>query len=103
MMTAKRALFFFPLNPAEQSSGSQNRVVNLLLYFKRRNVEVDFASKLVWGKWTEASTKTFHDAGLAKRLFIFRRKPEKKNVLSYFFNYKIQHLAFEKKLALVKG
>ena len=103
MMAAKRVLFFFPLNPAEQSSGSQNRVVNLLLYFKRRNVEVDFASKLVWGKWTEASTKTFHDSGLAKRLFIFRRKPEKKNVLSYFFNYKIQHLAFEKELAPVKG
>jgi glycosyltransferase involved in cell wall biosynthesis len=103
MMAAKRALFFFPLNPAEQNSGSQNRVLNLLLYFKRRNVEVDFASKLVWGKWTEASEKLFDESKLAKRLFIFRRKPEKKNALSYFFNYKIQHLAFEKKLALVKG
>ncbi len=103
MMAAKRALFFFPLNPAEQNSGSQNRVVNLLLYFKRRNIEVDFASKLVWGKWTEASSKLFNESSLAKRLFIFRRKPEKKNAISYFFNYKIQHLAFEKKLRLVKG
>lgn len=99
----KRVLYFFPLNPAEKNSGSNSRALGLLHYFKERGWHVDFVSKQKWGNWTAATEKKFIDAKLADNLYIFRRKPVKKNPVVYFFGYKLWHILFEKKLSIVKG
>ena len=99
----KRVLYFFPLNPAEKNSGSNSRALGLLHYFKERGWHVDFVSKQKWGNWTPATEKKFIDVRLVDNLYIFRRKPVKKNPVVYFFGYKLWHIIFEKKLNIVKG
>lgn len=99
----KRVLYFFPLNPADRNSGSISRALSLLGYFKERGLHVDFISKQHWGNYTEETIASFKNAGLADNLWVLRRKPVKKNPITYFFGYKIKHLLFERKLRLVKG
>ena len=99
----KRILYFFPLNPAEKNSGSCSRALGLLHYFKERRFYVDFVSKQQWGNWTEETKQKFIDAGIADNLYVFRRKPIKKNPFTYFFGYKIWNLIFLKKLNRIKG
>ena len=43
------------------------------------------------------------ETGLAEQIHVLRRKPVKKNPITYFFGYKIGHLLFERKLATPKS
>jgi glycosyltransferase involved in cell wall biosynthesis len=99
----KKVLYFFPLNPADNNTGSCRRALGILQYFKDRNISVDFVSKHDWGKWTSESKKAFEDMELADNLYIFKRKPDKKNPVSYFFNYKLWHNLHEQKLSKQKS
>ncbi|UFH56503.1 glycosyltransferase [Spirosoma sp. KNUC1025] len=99
----KRILFFFPLNPVAGYAGSSSRALSLLNYFKAKGWRTDFISKYHWGKWTDESVKAFEEAQLAEHLWLFRKKPEKRNPIHYFFSYKIGHLAFEKRLNVPRG
>lgn len=99
----KQILYFFPLNPADRNTGSISRVLNLLKYFKSRQYNVDFISKQDWGQYTPQSIAAFEQSGLADNLWVLRRKPVKKNPITYFFRYKLWHVLFERKLDLVKG
>ena len=99
----KKVLYFFPLNPADRNSGSISRALSLLRYFKARNMQVDFMSKQHWGQYTEQSKAAFLNTGLAENIHVVRRKPIKKNPITYFFGYKIGHLIFERKLATPAG
>lgn len=99
----KRILYFFPLNPVDKNSGSRTRALNLLKYFKSRDLKVDFITKLVWGLYTPETIRAFENSGLAENIWIMERKPVKKNPVKYFFSYKLWHILFERKLKLVKG
>ncbi|MGO4293131.1 glycosyltransferase [Chitinophaga sp. RAB17] len=99
----KRILYFFPLNPVDKNSGSQTRSLNLLKYFKARDIKVDFITKSIWGRYTPESIQAFENSGLAENLWILERKPVKKNPVKYFFSYKLWHVLFERKLKLIKG
>lgn len=99
----KQILYFFPLNPAERNTGSISRVLNLLKYFKSRQYNVDFISKQDWGNYTPQSIAAFEQSGLADNLWVLKRKPVKKNPVTYFFRYKLWHVLFERKLKLAKG
>ncbi len=99
----KKALYFFPLNPADRNSGSISRALSLLNYFRERNIHVDFISKLHWGRYTPETIRAFEEAGLADNLWVLRRKPVKTNSLLYFFSYKIRHILFERKLRRAKN
>src|SRR4051812_26218130 len=90
-----RILYFFRLNPAEKNSGSQARALGLLQYFKERNIQVDFISDHKWGNWNAASEQLFKNMQLAENLFYFKKKPEKKNLLKYFFSYKVPHFFYK--------
>lgn len=99
----KSVLYFFPLNPADRNSGSISRALSLLRYFKSRNLKVDFISKQAWGNYTPKSIAAFEKSGLADKLWVFNRKPVKKNPLVYFFTYKLRHMLFKATLRLEKG
>ncbi|SEW51980.1 glycosyltransferase family 4 protein [Chitinophaga arvensicola] len=99
----KRILYFFPLNPVDKNSGSRTRALNLLKYFKARDLKVDFITKLVWGLYTPETVQAFRNSGLAENIWVMERKPVKKNPVKYFFSYKLWHILFERKLKLVKG
>ncbi|MCG2618005.1 glycosyltransferase family 4 protein [Terrimonas sp. NA20] len=98
----KKVLYFFPLNPADRNSGSISRALGLLNYFRDRSMQVDFISKLHWGRYTKETIEAFEKATLATNLWVLRRKPVKTNSLHYFFSYKIKHILFEKKLRRAK-
>ncbi len=99
----KSVLYFFPLNPADKNSGSISRALSLLRYFKSRGLSVDFISKQAWGNYTPKSIAAFEESGLANKLWVFSRKPVKKNPLVYFFTYKLRHMLFKATLRLEKG
>ncbi|HVI43716.1 MAG TPA: glycosyltransferase [Chitinophaga sp.] len=100
----KRILYTFPLNPIEKFSGSQTRAVTLLKYFKDRGMKVDFISQQdVWEKTTPENVAAFRNSGMVEQAWFWKRKPEKKNPVTYFFSYKLKQLLFNRKLKPVKG
>lgn len=66
-------------------------------------MQVDFISKKDWGNYTEDTIAAFEEARLADNLWVLRRKPVKKNPVTYFFSYKIRHVLFEYKRRRAKG
>ncbi len=90
-----RILYFFRLNPATKSSGSQWKAYTLLQYFKDRKIKVDFISDYTWGQWDDKAITHFKQKELAENLWFIKKKPEKKNLLVYLFSYKIPHFIYK--------
>lgn len=94
----KKLLFFFPENPLEKNSGNKTRVLQLLRYFKIRNIEVDFVSVSPWTSiWSEKDAAALSRCGLASDTHVLVRKPSKKNLIRYFLSYKRHQLRYERK------
>src|SRR3546814_3280372 len=69
----KKLLFFFPENPLEKNSGNKTRVLQLLRYFKTRNIEVDFVSVSPWTSiWSEKDAAALSRCGLASDVHVLR-------------------------------
>ncbi|WP_215224154.1 glycosyltransferase [Echinicola shivajiensis] len=93
---SSRILFFYPENPLEKNAGNKTRVLSLLHYLKSKDYEVEFVTIDGWGTfWEEKSLEEFKNSGLVNSLYVIKRKPRKKNLVTYFFTYKIFHLIFE--------
>lgn len=100
----KKILFFFPLNPLEKNEGNKTRALQLLLYFKSRNFQVDFVTQKDFGsQWNDEEIQNFESAGLVNNLHILRKKPVKKNLIRYFLFYKIPNFILKLKLNVPQG
>jgi glycosyltransferase involved in cell wall biosynthesis len=91
----KKALYFFPDNVGKQTAGNKIRAIHLLKYFNQKGFKVDFVSlkheKI--DQDTEQETIDFlKNSNLADNVFLLPRKPGKKNLITYFFKYKIRDL-----------
>ncbi|QEC51992.1 glycosyltransferase involved in cell wall biosynthesis [Anseongella ginsenosidimutans] len=94
----KKVLFFFPENPLEKNSGNKTRVLQLLHYFRTRNMEVDFVSVSPWTSiWSEKDAAALSESGLVSNVHVLSRKPPKKNLFSYLFSYKRHQLRYQRK------
>lgn len=92
-----KVLYFFPDNPLLKNAGNKTRVLNLLNYFKSRNILVDFVS-IDYNDFKKEEEKfQFIESGLINDLTILKRKPNKNNILKYFLAYKLPKIVFEKK------
>ncbi len=98
----KRILYFFPLNPADNNTGSCRRALGLLAYMQERGFVVDFMSQEDWGKWTTETTDKFRQMNYTDKLFILQRKPPKNNPLTYFFGYKLWHMLYDMKIGKIE-
>ena len=86
-----------PDNPLKKNAGNKIRALSLLEYFKSRAFHVHFVSEYHWGEWNPEEIATFQTSGLAQQVTVLHRKPSKKNILSYFFYFKIPQFFYNKK------
>jgi glycosyltransferase involved in cell wall biosynthesis len=93
----KRVLYFFPDNLGQLNVGNKTRAIELLHFFKDRNISVDFvtlkAEKRNFYNETEAVT-FIKDNQLADNVFLLPRKPGAQNALLYFFKHKLWDLFY---------
>ncbi|MCF0061718.1 glycosyltransferase family 4 protein [Dyadobacter chenwenxiniae] len=93
----KKTLYFFPDDVGITTSGNKTRVRCLLDYFKTRSFEVHFVS-LKHERDTalqhQHTSDILYNEGLASRTYLLTRKASKKNLLQYFFKYKIWDLLY---------
>jgi glycosyltransferase involved in cell wall biosynthesis len=92
-----RVLYFFPDDLGQQTAGNKTRAIELLKYFKERRIDVDFAG-LSNEKGDSAPDKKaigfLKNNGLADNVYLLQRKPNKKNMILYFFRYKLWDLIY---------
>ncbi|MES2061418.1 MAG: glycosyltransferase [Bacteroidota bacterium] len=93
----KRVLYFFPDNLGQLNAGNKTRAIELLNFFKARNISVDFATLKAEKRnfYNETEAVTFiKDNQLADNVFLLPRKPAASNPLVYFFKYKLWDLFY---------
>ena len=93
----KRVLYFFPDNLGQLNAGNKTRAIELLNFFKARNISVDFATLKAEKRnfYNETEAITFiKDNKLADNVFLLPRKPGAQNPLLYFFKYKLWDLFY---------
>lgn len=99
-MSFQKVLYFFPENPLENNAGNKTRALQLLQYFKDREIEVDFVSLLQgMSKWDEQDVEKFKQSGLINNLYFIQKKPSKKNRIKYFLKFKIPNYFFKRKMS----
>lgn len=86
-----------PDNPLKKNAGNKIRALSFLNYFKSRGYQVHFVSEYYWGEWNNQDITEFEQSGLAEQTFVLPRKAAKKNLLYYFFCYKLPNFFFQKK------
>ncbi|WEK19175.1 MAG: glycosyltransferase family 4 protein [Candidatus Pedobacter colombiensis] len=96
----KKILFFMPDNPVKKNAGNKIRALSFLNYFKSRGFQVHFVSEYYWGEWNNQDITDFEQSGLADKTFILPRKASKKNLLYYFFCYKLPNFFYQKKYGI---
>jgi hypothetical protein len=99
----KKILFFMPDNPLKQNAGNKIRALSLLEYFKSRNFQVHFVSEYFWGEWNDQDIAEFENSGLSYSTDILKRKASNKNLISYFFLYKLPNFFYKRKLGFLKA
>jgi len=102
-MSNKRVLYQMLDNPLSKNHGNKTWSLQLLQYFKERDIAVDFVSDREWGMWSDSDIATFQQTGLADRLFVLDRKPSKKNILRYFLSHKLPEFFIKKKAGFYKA
>lgn len=93
----KKVLYFFPDDVAKQNAGNKTRALELLKYFKERDIQVDFATLQYedTDRGSPAGTIDFiKQKGLAQTIYLLPRKPGKSNPLFYFLRYKLWDLIY---------
>ncbi len=89
-----------PDNPIKKNAGNKIRALSFLNYFKSRGFEVDFVSEWFWGEWNTADLNEFKESGLTTNTYVLARKASKKNLLYYFFCYKLPNFFYQRKLGI---
>jgi len=95
----KKILLFFPENPLKMDSGNKTRVVELLKYYKQKGFEVDFVS-MQDKDFNTGDMELLEQTGWIRKGWLIRRKPMKKNLLTYLFNFKIPSFFYKKSKVL---
>lgn len=90
-----------PDNPIKKNAGNKIRALSFLNYFKSRGFQVHFVSEYYWGEWNSQDITEFEQSGLADQTFVLPRKASKKNLLYYFFCYKLPNFFYQKKLGIL--
>ena len=93
----KRVLYFFPDDVAKQNAGNKTRALELLKYFKDREIQLDFATLQYEGADRGSAPETIDfvkNNGLAQNVYLLPRKPGKTNPLFYFLRYKLWDLIY---------
>lgn len=80
-----------PDNPLRRDAGNKIRALQLLGYFASRSsdLEVDFVSEWSWGQWDQSQIVRFEQQFPSIAIHVFNRKASKRNILHYFFTYKL--------------
>lgn len=89
-----------PDNPLKKNAGNKIRALSFLHYFKSRGFQVHFVSEYYWGEWNVQDIAEFEQSGLADQTFVLPRKASKKNLLYYFFCYKLPNFFYQRKYGL---
>jgi glycosyltransferase involved in cell wall biosynthesis len=97
----KKILFFMPDNPLKKNAGNKIRAMSFLSYFKSRGFQVHFVSEYSWGEWDEEQIGQFRDSGYADQTTVLKRKASKRNLLYYFFCYKLPNFFYERKWGIL--
>lgn len=90
-----------PDNPLKKNSGNKIRVLSFLKYFKKKGIQIHFVSEYYWGEWNKQDITAFEQSGLADQTFVLPRKASKKNLLQYFFCYKLPNFFYQKKYGVL--
>ena len=93
----KKVLYFFPDDVAKQNAGNKTRALELLKYFKQRDIHVDFATLQYEDADRGSPPDTIDfikDRDLAQNVYLLPRKPGKNNPLFYFLRYKLWDLIY---------
>lgn len=90
-----------PDNPIKKNAGNKIRALSFLNYFKSRGFQVHFVSEYYWGEWNNLDITEFEKSRLADQTFVLPRKASKKNLLYYFFCYKLPNFFYQKKLGIL--
>jgi glycosyltransferase involved in cell wall biosynthesis len=90
----KKILYFMPDNPLAKDEGNKIRALNILEYFRRRNMYVHFVSEYIWGGWSEEDIVKFMENKIADELTVIKRKPLKNNNILYYISYKVQEFFY---------
>ncbi|MES2265316.1 MAG: glycosyltransferase [Bacteroidota bacterium] len=93
----KRVLYFFPDNLGQLNAGNKTRAIEILGFFKARNIAVDFATLKAEKRnfYNETEAVNFIKGNkLADAVFLLPRKPLASNSLLYFFKYKLWDLFY---------
>lgn len=94
-----RVLYFFPENPLENDAGNKTRALQLLRYFKDRDMKVDFVSlRQGMSKWDDEDIETFRQSEWTNKLYFIQKKPSKRNRLKYLIDFKIPNHYYKKQL-----
>lgn len=89
-----------PDNPLKKNAGNKIRALSFLDYFKSRGFQTHFVSEYYWGEWNETDIREFENSGLTSQTWVLPRKAPKKNLLYYFFCYKLPNFFYQKKWGL---
>src|SRR5690606_4059637 len=99
-MSFQKVLYCFPENPLENNAGNKTRALQLLQYFKDRQIAVDFVSLLQgMSQWNEQDVEKIKQSGLINNLYFIQKKPSKKNRIKYFLTFKIPNYFFKRKMS----
>src|SRR3546814_4127783 len=95
----KKVLYFFPENPLERNAGNKTRALQLLHYFRDRNMAVDFMSTNLWlSPWNKEDVRAFQRNKLADTIRIMDKTTAQNTPIDYFFNYKIHQISYQKNI-----
>jgi len=90
-----------PDNPLKKNAGNKIRALSFLRYFKSRGYQVDFVSEYYWGEWNNQDIIDFENSGLAHNTWVLPRKASKKNLLYYFFCYKLPNFFYQNRWGIL--
>lgn len=92
-----------PDNPLKQNAGNKIRALSFLAYFKSRDFQVHFVSEYFWGEWNNQDITEFKNSGFAGKTDVLKRKASKRNLISYFFFYKLPNFFYQRKWGFLKA
>lgn len=88
-----KILYFYPENPLLLSQGNHTRALELLRYFKHKNIDVDFVSEK---NDIQTDSAINDEEQLITNQFFIRKVERKKYPLTYFFMFSLPNKLFRR-------
>lgn len=83
-----KILYFYPENPLNKNQGNNARALQLLYYFKNKNIEVDFVG-VESREFKNSQIINLKKIGLVAQGYLLPQYKRSKNKIDYFLNYSL--------------